>query len=181
MFDFNSHASCEAWLGLPVTMLTADEISTHTPHARRDLTGILSPVVLVLFQLTRLMRGVTASKRAWTRIVIFQLTRLMRGVTYHSQVYYFFTDVISTHTPHARRDVNKLMRSASSTISTHTPHARRDAASPIERFISLNFNSHASCEAWQNRLWLQLFAVQFQLTRLMRGVTTPILIKMKTK
>ena len=33
------------------------------------------------FQLTRLMRGVTAGSQAWRRISRFQLTRLMRGVT----------------------------------------------------------------------------------------------------
>ena len=57
------------------------QISTHTPHARRDQL-LLSNLKALQFQLTRLMRGVT-----YLRIVIvsyaveFQLTRLMRGVT----------------------------------------------------------------------------------------------------
>ena len=57
-------------------------ISTHTPHARRDvLWGISGELYLAEFQLTRLMRGVT--------VFVFQIIK-----------HYF----ISTHTPHARRD-----------------------------------------------------------------------------
>ena len=58
------------------------------------------------FQLTRLMRGVTDSgARGHNGNDRFQLTRLMRGVTdyeYDSDSY----SEISTHTPHARRDLN---------------------------------------------------------------------------
>ena len=80
--------------------------------------------------------------------------------------------VISTHTPHARRDaihteilttthsfqLTRLMRgvtqslvnlTAEKTISTHTPHARRDL------FKNMDI----------------LLLPKFQLTRLMRGVT----------
>ena len=59
-------------------------ISTHTPHARRDI-GISVPGLG--FLLTRLMRGVTV-RIDGTRHVI----------------------TISTHTPHARRDVFALCR-----------------------------------------------------------------------
>ena len=34
---------------------------------------------------------------------------------------------ISTHTPHARRDVAVYVREWERRISTHTPHARRDS------------------------------------------------------
>ena len=34
-------------------------ISTHTPHARRDLRLLIRGSIALLFQLTRLMRGVT--------------------------------------------------------------------------------------------------------------------------
>ena len=78
----------------------------------------------------------------------FQLTRLMRGVTAKiSDICQRY--VISTHTPHARRDffhvkfvlrypefqLTRLMRGVTvksfledldGNISTHTPHARRD-------------------------------------------------------
>ena len=79
-------------------------ISTHTPHARRDLSYIVTFLTCFPFQLTRLMRGVTMDveeiaanpaisthtpharrdRRRGTEIrnmTVFQLTRLMRGVT----------------------------------------------------------------------------------------------------
>ena len=56
-------------------------ISTHTPHARRDLCQI------------------NQNRRA----IQFQLTRLMRGVTVHDLGNVLVLH-ISTHTPHARRD-----------------------------------------------------------------------------
>ena len=40
------------------------EISTHTPHARRDLLPGLLSFLLKTFQLTRLMRGVTSGLSA---------------------------------------------------------------------------------------------------------------------
>ena len=72
----------------------------------------------------------------------------MRGVTLGA-VDYMFTDDISTHTPHARRDFIFQVKNLLTIISTHTPHARRD------RVV----------------FQLELSGVTFQLTRLMRGVT----------
>ena len=64
-------------------MIKIQGISTHTPHARRDVDkqrfGLSNRDV---FQLTRLMRGVTVEKAG-----------SHRGFG------------ISTHTPHARRDL----------------------------------------------------------------------------
>ena len=57
-------------------------ISTHTPHARRDVFLYSYIAGDDLFQLTRLMRGVTAS---------FEPSEN--------------ESKISTHTPHARRDL----------------------------------------------------------------------------
>ena len=54
----------------------------------------------------------------------FQLTRLMRGVTQ-----------------------NPLLENILIKISTHTPHARRDLGDLVRYTDNLNFNSHASCEA----------------------------------
>ena len=48
--------------GVTADMSVADEymdISTHTPHARRDLLRRWNTVTATAFQLTRLMRGVT--------------------------------------------------------------------------------------------------------------------------
>ena len=72
----------------------------------------------------------------------------MRGVTSNVELWEIKTG-ISTHTPHARRDVGAHKYVICAKISTHTPHARRD---------ELQFEyvkSHCT----------------FQLTRLMRGVT----------
>ena len=72
----------------------------------------------------------------------------MRGVTLRFGLLGFSVE-ISTHTPHARRDLQKeTLEQSRYSISTHTPHARRD----IEKIMdylneATNFNSHASCEA----------------------------------
>ena len=99
-------------------------ISTHTPHARRDYSIGAIWSLQRAFQLTRLMRGVTTVFLSHTHQVKFQLTRLMRGVTV----------VQSTIHPHGM-------------ISTHTPHARRDFRSLSPCYAGYDFNSHASCEA----------------------------------
>ena len=49
----------------------------------------------------------------------------MRGVTI-SKIAKNYENCISTHTPHARRDIKKYDDSEAVEISTHTPHARRD-------------------------------------------------------
>ena len=71
----------------------------------------------------------------------------MRGVT-AKQVEIDVNGMISTHTPHARRDDPALdIGDMVIVISTHTPHARRDLADLIEIDNNIHFNSHASCEA----------------------------------
>ena len=55
------------------------------------------------FQLTRLMRGVTSFWVQLRIVCVFQLTRLIRGVTVGG-LCRRVRKVISTHTPHARRD-----------------------------------------------------------------------------
>ena len=115
------------------------------------------------------MRGVTQFHAITIINKIFLLTRLMRGVTTFS-LSNLGTSLISTHTPHARRDdyyrnkfaedrkflLTRLMRGVtkhlrclrlSTLISTHTPHARRDYKIKISIFQFLDFYSHASCEA----------------------------------
>ena len=54
---------------------------------------------------------------------------------------------ISTHAPHARRDVAITAKTPAITISTHAPHARRDDY--VERLVveKIHFYSRASCEA----------------------------------
>ena len=100
------------------------QISTHTPHARRDARVLFALAKTLKFLLTRLMRGVTASALCH----VLQL-------------------VISTHTPHARRDTNQSGEIHTLVISTHTPHARRDTPMSAVCRIIKDFYSHASCEA----------------------------------
>ena len=82
------------------------DISTHTPHARRDTNATANKRHTYKFQLTRLMRGVTPYDGS-------------KGISYQ----------ISTHTPHARRDFYGHAIGQRLVISTHTPHARRDRLS----------------------------------------------------
>ena len=76
----------------------------------------------------------------------FLLTRLMRGVT-DKQEAYLDAYKISTHTPHARRDVKDAFNGIAFGISTHTPHARRDGKTDRNGKKIFDFYSHASCEA----------------------------------
>ena len=70
----------------------------------------------------------------------------MRGVTalrdYQNDLLY-----ISTHTPHARRDITNVNDLNDLNISTHTPHARRDVIRRLSARPHKHFYSHASCEA----------------------------------
>ena len=100
------------------------QISTHTPHARRDCIIAQACMEKWEFLLTRLMRGVTRRSFLKSTIILFLLTRLMRGVTF----------AVNLH-PFLRQ------------ISTHTPHARRDPWSACHRYHQPYFYSHASCEA----------------------------------
>ena len=70
----------------------------------------------------------------------------MRGVTLDSCAHVLVLH-ISTQTPHARRDYQLFAEIDLTLISTHTPHARRDIVEIVNGVGTLNFNSHASCEA----------------------------------
>ena len=133
---------------------TLDRISTHTPHARRDLFGFWFERSFFEFQLTRLMRGVTPlSTSSATIFVIFQLTRLMRGVTRFSQIFLTFYQ-ISTHTPHARRD-SRVLSTVTAVPSFQLTRLMRGVTSVLDTPVFIN---------------------QFQLTRLMRGVTVFVVL-----
>ena len=105
--------------------------------------------MIIVFQLTRLMRGVTASRRyGYYRRYKFQLTRLMRGVTSGAKQRRVELK-ISTHTPHARRDLRTLR-----------------CKNGLERFQLTRLMRGVTCGFCQVFL-----GKKFQLTRLMRGVT----------
>ena len=65
-----------------VTHTEFEEISTHTPLARRDRAGQNIRAGIERFLLTRLLRGVTACRYKYQSSLVFLLTRLLRGVTY---------------------------------------------------------------------------------------------------
>ena len=81
-------------------------------------------------------------------IVIFQLTRPMRG---------------ATNARHERYNHER--------ISTHAPHAGRDVSALLSLAESTNFNSRAPCGARQPLNTRLLELKTFQLTRPMRGAT----------
>ena len=81
-------------------------ISTHTPHAGRDMNENTTTRAALEFQLTRPMRGVTHYGDIGGRAsAAFQLTRPMRGVTPAPAEGTLRVFKISTHTPHAGRDL----------------------------------------------------------------------------
>ena len=147
-----------------------NRISTHTPHARRDAKSARESVVWFISTHTPHARRDYLSSESDTYCVRFQLTRLMRGVTALVFTELFGT-CISTHTPHARRDFSAFkVLERTAPISTHTPHARRDLYPlPLCTYYSIfqltrlmrgvtmvvdmptiyvgDFKSHASCEA----------------------------------
>ena len=89
---------------------------------------------------------------------------------------------ISTHTPHAGRDLPVLIALAFLIrISTHTPHAGRDLALYADLINSLNFYSHAPCGARRIRMEKLQRTIEFLLTRPMRGATTTTCLRLKSE
>ena len=78
---------------------------------------------------------------------------------------------ISTHTPHAGRDHQRVGFRGRNEISTHTPHAGRNSNATNIISAVANFNSHAPCGAWRFRLMTEIEGIKFQLTRPVWGVT----------
>ena len=151
--DFNSHAPCGARLSAgtirtanitfqltrPMRGATAVDaqrffdfyISTHTPHAGRDVSPSFQADTVWTFQLTRPMRGATlALKRSGSDESHFNShapcgARLVHACKPLISLIYF-----NSHAPcGARRLGNHLLRAALF-ISTHTPHAGRDSHVP---------------------------------------------------
>ena len=170
--DFYSHASCEARLAELnyIQCLTRNFYSHASCEAR--LLQHDPPHLFCQFLLTRLLRGATS--------------RLVRNCIYK---------LISTHTPLARRDFFHVRDPKTIAISTHTPLARRDGVMLLSTpnsngflltrllrgatncnnkkiLCSLDFYSHASCEARLYSLFSQKLHWSFLLTRLLRGATT---------
>ncbi len=100
-------------------------VSTHTPHARRDLIVDLS--------MLKYLKVSTHTPHARRDLQILQ--ELLTSSR------------VSTHTPHARRDAIFCTVEVVHDVSTHTPHARRDIYQNAPKTAPEGFNSHASCEA----------------------------------
>ena len=133
--------------------LTLENISTHAPHARRGASYNSSQEALVLFLLTRLMRGAAKVPGKLLPKRIFLLTRLMRGAALNQRPGKIGVQFLLT----------RLMRGAAAAVDD-------------EVFGYQDFYSRASCEArllWKNRRSHQAI---FLLTRLMRGAALSFLI-----
>ena len=149
--NFYSHTSCEVWR-YPEWKITVFWISTHTPHARCDISSLDYDFYQRQFLLTHLMRGVTrAVFPTVQKLLIFLLTHLMRGVTEFAS-YTELSPGISTHTPHARCDVNGNWANTSVFISTHTPHARCDTMrlKNSDNHLISTHTPHARCD-WMDK------------------------------
>ena len=94
----------------------------------------------------------------------------MRGATAWRR-FHEVRGTISTHTPHAGRDLDHLDRFGCAGISTHTPHAGRDYE-PLNENADDYISTHTP---HAGRDFVRSFrtptSVLFQLTRPMRGAT----------
>ena len=215
---FNSHASCEAWpiswyrvftiFSFQLTRLmrgvtdcfpvrvSVCDISTHTPHARRDWNALAVFLYLTEFQLTRLMRGVTRSSQYYGDSTFHFNSHASCEAWLSAILDHYSDDNFNSHASCEAWRMTIAWKWNQRTISTHTPHARRDlqvlsytyhqlvfqltrlmrgvtVETLANAVVIIDFNSHASCEAWLTWYWFCLWPKKFQLTRLMRGVTCP--------
>ena len=124
-----------------------DCISTHTPHARRDVLNVCYILIIPLFQLTRLMRGVTIQGYHYYTLLRFQLTRLMRGVTTEHRVTPLNTK--SFQLTRLMRGVTTIKYSFTLVGIFQLTRLMRGVTSFVSLlvFFPFYFNSHASCEA----------------------------------
>ncbi len=122
---FNSHAPCGARRTHPRVCALDAFISTHTPHAGRDMRGATAQNGASGFQLTRPMRGATPARP------------LVRRHRRH----------FNSHAPCGARPRRCRASASRAVISTHTPHAGRDGITVDIWSVGGDFNSHAPCGA----------------------------------
>ena len=144
--NFNSHASCEAWQ-LTVSPTYSWRLFQLTRLMRGVTNKCLKKPYFFQFQLTRLMRGVTGDENGLCYFEKFQLTRLMRGVTAAGM----------SLNQYCTFQLTRLMRGVTTFIRENktikifqlTRLMRGVTFGAFYIFIMvINFNSHASCEAW---------------------------------
>ena len=171
IYNFNSHASCEAWRGIIPRDTPVENISTHTPHARRD---IFPQNLLNLIYISTHTPHARRDGRTWGQDL---------GQAYFnshasceawppndrcSDSMYYFNSHASCEAWRGSFDNIWMLLYFNSHASCEAWPAHTN---PMLLQIS-DFNSHASCEAWLCTYILLIEFLLFQLTRLMRGVTS---------
>ena len=130
-------------------------ISTHTPLARRDCGCTSITLYISQFLLTRLLRGATGGAPGILhRLNSFLLTRLLRGAT--EKAFKTF-NAVSDFYSHASCEARRLFW--------------------LCLAVADDFYSHASCEARRSITRHIIRALQFLLTRLLRGATATYSIR----
>ena len=130
------------------TGIMPESISTHTPHAGRDLG------YFILIQLTHNFNSHApcgarpTSSGSIPPACAFQLTRPMRGATRYSAAAHL-----------------------AASISTHTPHAGRDQPPARRKVVSHEFQLTRPMRGATHLRQAFDFRRKFQLTRPMRGAT----------
>ena len=145
-------------------------ISTHTPHAGRDVLLCESFPASVYFY-SHAPCGTWPPKLLKQVNVFYFYSHAPCGTWLRHPEIYKPILVISTHTPHAGRDHQNLCYGLHLPISTHTPHAGRDQNDGVKYIAQRNFYSHAPCGTWPNSAGLSSARLSFLLTRPMRDVT----------
>ena len=152
---FYSHAPCGARHDYVDTDGVINQISTHTPLARRDGIGAiyLGRTGYFYSHASCEARPLPTNGRLQTHR--FLLTRLLRGATATAPSEISGIN-ISTHTPHAGRDFISAAMRCGINISTHTPHAGRDMT-PEKKYLWNYISTHTphagrdSCSLFRSR------------------------------
>ena len=124
-------------------------ISTHTPHAGRDILPIREKLPISNFYSHAPCGARRTTDRLWDGIKLFLLTRPMRGAT-RDFADNWIAFQISTHTPHAGRDINsRCIIKRMSNFYSHAPCGARHEQNRAHAETNRNFYSHAPCGARQ--------------------------------
>ena len=130
LYNFYSHASCEAWLWSMKPQILMTNFYSHA-SCEAWLARAVPEHINIPFLLTRLLRGVTITGGTPLATETFLLTRLLRGVTgilRDANVFWKFL-------------LTRLLRGVT-------------ILGIIIMLYVLHFYSHASCEAWPSMMVL---------------------------
>ena len=143
--DFYSHAPCGARRGCSRWAGSHGDFYSHAPCGARR-TKSTHHFYKYQFLLTRPMRGATFEMVSPGTVITFLLTRPMRGAT-RSFHWPYRLYLISTHTPHAGRDIFSVDSfQGKLDFYSHAPcGARRKTGQ--KHYQKQQFYSHAPCGA----------------------------------